>query len=189
MPPPPAPAQSGDQAGDSAALLSPKPGNAAPQPVWKELPRVRVEPLLLPAGLGTGRPAGFEPGAPAAYWIWQGPRGGWRVKTTTKQAPHHFRGRVKSTSSGVANVHPSRTEHRDRIRPTPLGWAFSFRTRGHADGFTFVTRDNGCVRFDLLTDGGPVPKRIFIGKTQHQPATGHFILCPKGRVPGEARRR
>lgn len=80
-------------------------------------------------------------------------------------------------------------ELRDRVRKTRAGWAFHFVTQAHADGLTFETRDNGCVRFDLRLDGGPLPKRIIIGDTQYSPATGHFIVCPKGRSPGDRTRK
>ena len=95
-----------------------------------------------------------------------------------------FRGRIKSTTSSVVNVHPTRTEYRDRIRRTQEGWMFSFQTRGHADGFTFMTQDQGCVRFELQRDGGPVTKRVFVGQREHEVRTGHFIVCPQGKAPG-----
>lgn len=147
-------------------------------PAWSE-----GRPTILPEGIASGRPASFRSGAPPAYWIWQGPRGGWRLRTTTQNAPHVFRGRIKSTSSTIVNVHPSRTEYRDRIRRTSDGWIFHFRTEGHADGFTFMAQDQGCVHFDLQLDGGPVTKRVFIGQAEHEIRSGHFIICPKGYKP------
>ena len=62
-------------------------------------------------------------------------------------------------------------------------WAFSFNTDGHADGFTFMTRDGGCVRFALDLDAGPLPKRVFVGRGEVQPRSGHFIVCPPGKAP------
>jgi len=122
-----------------------------------------------------------------AYWIWQGPRGGWRIKTTTKRLLHLFRGYLRGTTGAITNIHPSRTEFRDRVWRTGAGWAFSFKTMGHADGFTFMTRDNGCVGFDLQLDGGPHPQRIFVGRGQVEPPSNHFIVCPKGATPTKAR--
>lgn len=100
-----------------------------------------------------------------------------------------FRGRIKGVSGAVVNVHPSRTEHRDRVAHTSDGWMFNFRTQGHADGLTFGTQDGGCVRFDLQLDGGPVPKRVFIGAKEISPRSGHFVLCPhpKNAQPSRAR--
>lgn len=136
------------------------------------------QPEAFAPGVAEGRPAGFRPGAPAGYWIWLGPRGDWRLRTTTANAPHVFRGRIKGMTGAVVNVHPVRTEHRDRVARTNDGWMFNFRTQGHADGFTFGTQDGGCVRFDLHLDGGPVPKKVFIGQKELQPQAGHFVLCP-----------
>lgn len=134
------------------------------------------------AGVAAGRPSGFTPGALPAYWIWQGPRGGWRIRTTTKGQPHVFRGRVTPLDTVVSAMSPSRTELRDQVWKSGTSWNFSFKTAGHADGVTFNTRDNGCVKFDLQLDGGPVPKRIIVGKTQASPPTNHFILCPHGKT-------
>ncbi len=184
QPPPPPPAP-------PAKTLSqpPPPAQPAlpPQRPRQPPPRSRTRPELLPAGIGAGRPASFRPGAPAAYWIWQGPRGDWRLRTTTTRLLHAFRGHVKGTTGAVLRIQPSRTEFRDRVWKTKTGWAFSFTTMGHADGFTFATRDNGCVRFDLLIDGGPHPKRIFVGRAERSPSQGHFIVCPKGATPTRAR--
>ena len=84
----------------------------------------------------------------------------------------------------------SRTEFRDRIWKRNESFAFSFKTKSHADGFTFVSENNGCVRFDLQLDGGPEPKRIFVGSKELQPSSNHFVVCPKnapslrrGRIP------
>jgi len=136
---------------------------------------------VLPPGSGDGRPPGFKPGAPAAYWIWQGPRGRWRIRTTTKSQPDVFRGHVQGTDGAIVDVRPTSHELRDRMWQVDPGWAFSFKTAGHADGFTFATRGSGCVRFDLLVDGGPHAKRIFVGRGAISPRTNHFILCPKGK--------
>jgi len=157
------------------------------QPPKEQAPHTRGAPVQLHPGVGAGRPRGFQSGAPAAYWIWQGPRGGWRLKTTTQQMGHLFRGHIRGTTGAINQVHPSRTEFRDRVWKTKAGWAFSFKTAGHADGFTFVTSDNGCVGFDLQQDGGPHPKRIFVGKKEVEPASNHFIVCPKGATPKRAR--
>lgn len=183
----------------AAARPAPPPGGTAEkrdfvgvstlpeQPPKSEPPRSSLRAALLPAGAGAGRPRGFEPGGPAAYWIWQGPRGGWRIRTTSANAPHTFRGHLAGTTGPVTGIQPSRLELRDRIWQNDDGWAFSFRTSGHADGFTFTIPDNGCVRFDLKLDGGPLPKRIFVGARELEPGTGHFIVCPKGASPDRAR--
>jgi hypothetical protein len=151
-----------------------------------EPPSSRDRPVLLPDGIAAGRPGGFRPGAAAAYWIWQGPRGDWLVRTTTGGEPHAFRGRIHGTAGGTIDAQSLRSSRRelgDRVRASDGALVFSFDTAGHADGFTFATVGGGCVRFDLQLDGGATPKRIWIGKAQHEPASAHFIVCPKGRAP------
>jgi hypothetical protein len=194
-PPPPPPAARPGSPAPAAQPARPGVGRkAAPrrreavsraEPVMLQPARRPVKPSaqraeLMKDGIGAGRPAGFVPGAPAAYWIWQGPRGGWRVRTTTAGAAHEFRGRVHGMTGAVSNVHPSRTEFRDRVWKEGNDWAFHFSSKGHADGFTFVTRDNGCVRFDLDLGGGPGPKRVFVGRGQLSPPGGNFIVCAVG---------
>jgi hypothetical protein len=156
-----------------------------PQPVDPpdSPPSSRDRPVVLPDGIAVGRPAGFHPGAAPAYWIWQGPRGDWLVRTTTDGA-HVFRGRIHPTGNDrIDDIRASRRELGDRVTKTDDGLIFSFHTSGHADGFTFSTQAGGCLRFDLQLDGGATPKRIFIGKAQHEPASPHFIVCPKGKSP------
>jgi hypothetical protein len=173
----PAPATTG-------RLTSPPPQPLEAQPAKDVPPSSSGDPARMPEGAGTGRPPGFRPGAPAAYWIWQGPRGGWRIRTTTLGKPHVFRGRIRGATGEVTNVQPSRVEFRDRVwRERDGSWAFSMRTSAHADGLTFVTQDNGCVVFDLQLDGGPETKKIFVGRGELQPSSSFFVVCPKGMSP------
>jgi hypothetical protein len=137
-----------------------------------------VAAAVLPPGAAAGRPKSFRPGAPAAYWIWQNHRGGWFLRTTTAGAHNTFRGHIRSPKGQVMNVHPTRTVFSDRVWRTRDGWAFSFATAEHADGFSFTTSDGGCVEFDLQTDGGPQPKRIVLGKGEGQPPSNRFLACP-----------
>ena len=160
-----------------------------PQPPKQDPPASPTRATQLPAGTAAGRPRGFTPAAEAAYWIWQGPRGGWRIRTTTKSAQHVFRGRVTPIDTVISSVSPSRTEFRDRIWKSGSSWMFTFKTAGHADGFTFTTRDNGCVKFDLQIDGGPVAQRIVVGKGEVAPPSNHFVVCPHGKKPAVRRRR
>jgi hypothetical protein len=166
-------------------------GNAmgVQQPPKDEPPTSPNRPSVLPAGAADGRPAGFRPGAPPAFWIWTGPRGDWRIRTTTLDSAHLFRGRVAALTGDVIDISPSKNELADRMwkvgRPQPgepaNTWVFSFKTSTHADGFTFRTTDGGCVRFDLQLDGGPMPKRIIVGKSQLEPPTNHLVICPRGK--------
>lgn len=201
-PPPPAPARTPATAQPAAApapaaqpvaakpqptFIKPPPSMTAPaQPPKEEPPHSSGRPQVLPEGAPMGRPAGFKAGAAAAYWIWLGPRGGWRVRTTTGESSHVFRGHVHALTGPpavISSVQPTRTEFSDRIWKTKTGWAFSFKTSGHADGFSFLTRDPVCVVFDLQLDGGPEPKRVFVGREQVEPQSGFFVACPKGVTP------
>ncbi len=157
------------------------------QPAKSPPPASRSRAVLLEGDPARGRPPSFRPGADAAYWIWSGPRGSWRLRTTTKDEMHTFRGYIHGVSGDIVQIQPSRMEHADRIWPLEEGnrrtYAFSFKTNGHADGFIFSTRDEGCVRFDLQLDGGPQQKKIMIGQAELQPTSQHFIVCPKDKAP------
>jgi hypothetical protein len=165
-------------------FIKPPPAMTAPaQPPKEEPPHSSGRPQPLPEGSAMGRPPGFKAGAAAAYWIWLGPRGGWRVRTTTGDSSHVFRGHVRALTGPpavISSVQPTRTEFSDRIWKTQTGWAFSFKTSGHADGFSFLTREPVCVVFDLQLDGGPEPKRVFVGREQVEPQSGFFVACPPG---------
>ncbi len=167
-----------------AALAAPT-GEDPPTAEFEPPPPTRTRAELLPEDAARGRPPGFGPGAPAAYWIWQGPRGGWRLRITTAGERQVFQGRLKGTSSPIEHVRAYPNELRNRVRPSSNGWAFSFATLGHAHGFSFRVRDGGCVHFDLKTDARPKPQRIFVGSRKIEPRTGHFIACPAGRKPSK----
>lgn len=162
--------------------------SVAVQPRKEEPPRTTARAQQLPPGVGTGRPRGFRPDAHAAYWIWQGPRGHWRLRTTSQDHEHVFRGYIHPVETKIGDIQPSRTEFRDRIWKRDESWAFSFKTKSHADGFTFAAEGNGCVRFDLQLDGGPERKRIFVGAREYQPASNHFVVCPKNAPSLKPRR-
>jgi hypothetical protein len=120
----------------------------------------------------------MHPGAPAAYWIWADPNGMWHLRTTTAGSPHRFRGRIAGATGAIVDVRPSRLDFGDRLRSGPRGVGFDFHTRGHIDGVDFRPADNGCVRFALFIDGGPHPKRIFVGAQGVEPPHAHFAACP-----------
>ena len=181
-PTPPAKVNANSDKPRPAPAASPKP--TLPRvtlPARQDPPRSRTKAHKLRDGIGEGRPAGFTMGADPAFWIWQGPRGAWRVRTTTKSEQHLFQGHVQGVTGTLVRVRHARNELRDHIWGKGRGRSFSFRTNGHADGFIFSTDDNGCARFDLLLDGAPKPSQIFIGRGQVNPSSGHFILCPRGR--------
>lgn len=189
-PPPPAPAAAPTAVSNQSSFALALP----PQPAKEAPPASPVRAQLLPDGTGAGRPPGFRPDAPPAYWIWQGPRGNWRVRTTTQRRAHTFRGVIHGVQGPIVRMQPSRNVFRDRVWPVDRtggvnrAWAFSFATNDHADGFIFAAEGNGCVRFDLKTDGGTTPIKIFVGPKQIEPVGGHFTVCPRGVQPGQAPR-
>ncbi|MEM1032819.1 MAG: hypothetical protein AAF928_22125 [Myxococcota bacterium] len=149
-------------------------------------------------GTCAGRPAGFRPDAAPAFWIWQGPRGNWRVRTTNGGGAKTFRGLIHGVSGPIVAMRPSRDALRERVwvvDRTPgdnRSWAFSFASDIHADGFIFAAEGNGCVRFDLKditdapgasgTDAAARPV-VYLGARQVRPRNGHFMVCPRGVSP------
>ncbi|MCC6527730.1 MAG: hypothetical protein IT373_34105 [Polyangiaceae bacterium] len=162
-------------------LLAPVP--TATGALFEPPPPPSGRPELLPAGLPLGRPPAFAPEAAAGYWLWQGPRGSWMLRTTTGGESHAFSGSVAGTSGAIGDVGPTSAALAERIRRTDAGWEFSFHTAGHADGFTFSVQGGGCVRLDLRLDGAPAVHHVFVGSAQLQPRSAHFIVCPRGQVP------
>jgi len=73
----------------------------------------------------------------------------------------------------------------DGIERASVPWADQIRDRvrhrrgeREMDGLDFRTSDGGCVRLQLLLDGGPHPKRVFVGAKMLEPPHAHFQLCP-----------
>jgi hypothetical protein len=132
-----------------------------------------------------GQPRSMQPGAPAAYYIWTDPQGGWHLRTTTGGQQHVFRGRVAGQTAPITNVTPSRMEFQDRLRVSPRGTvAFAFATQGAVDGFDFRADNNACVTFNLDLAGGPTPRRIVVGAQEIAVNTPNFQVCnPAPRGP------
>jgi hypothetical protein len=162
------------EADDPAPVATPLP---AQEPL--DEPPETTTPAERLGSIAKGKPAGMDPGAPAAFWIWRADSGVWKVRTTTAKQPHTFRGRVQGVTAPIGAIRASRNELHDRVARAPNGSVFfKFTTNGNVDGFDFRVRDNACVRFDLKLDGGAVPKRIHIGSQQVEPKSNHFELCP-----------
>ena len=114
---------------DYKKRVPPKPTLVA-QPPRTAPRRSTTRPAQLPAGIGEGRPDGFRPGAPAAYWIWQGPRGQWRVRTTTAKALRHFRGHVVGVTSGSVDFPPPASSCETNCGATHQAGRFPSRRKG-----------------------------------------------------------
>lgn len=138
----------------------------------------QAEIPVLSASLAEDRPAGFQEGAPAAFWIWRKGAEGWRVRTTTAGKEHHFRGRIEVTRGGpLTDLKPNRVELSDRVNGNPSGAAFDFKTAGYQDGVDFKVDAGACIKFSLEIDDKHPTERIFIGGTQRNPPDHTFILC------------
>ena len=133
----------------------------------------------VPPHRALGEPRAMKEKAPAAWWIWADEAGGWHVRTTTATSAHRFRGRIKSATGFITDVAPTKDALKDRIKDTHQhGLLVDFQTDRDMDGLDFRTSDGGCVRLHLLLDGGPHPKRVFVGESMLEPPHAHFQLCP-----------
>lgn len=136
-------------------------------------------PVQMAAGLADGKPPRLRPSAAMAYWVWQGTKGDWHLRSTTAQQLHRFQGRIRPREgASLNNVKATRLEWGDRVRVQGQDIVFDFSTQGGEDGFDFTLSGNACVEMDLRIDGAAHPKLVVIGKTEQAPAAGHFIVCP-----------
>src|SRR5262249_55863743 len=94
-------------------------------------------------GNADGRPAGFQSGAPEAYWIWR--EGAlWHLRTTTKSQTHKFTGWV--AADGLSSVMASKLEVADKVHVQNKMMHFEFTTGGAEDGLDFKSGADECVR-------------------------------------------
>ena len=159
---------------------TPAPTSAATQAGPPEAPPEPDKPFHeVPPHEALGEPRAMREGAPAAWWIWVDEAGLWHLRTTTASSAHRFRGRIKSATGFVTDAAPTRDILKDRITDTHQhGLLVDFHTEREMDGLDFRTSDGGCVRLQLLLDGGPHPKRVFVGAKMLEPPHAHFQLCP-----------
>ncbi len=138
-----------------------------------------ASPSQMAAGLADGRPARLKPSAAMSYWVWQGAKGDWHLRSTTSQQLHRFQGRIRPLEgASLGNLKATRLEWGDRMRLQGKDIVFDFSTQGGEDGFDFTLNGNACVEMDLRIDGTAHPKLIVIGKSEQAPASSHFIACP-----------
>jgi hypothetical protein len=147
-----------------------KPPEAPPEP---EKPFLEIPPHQ-----AIGEPRAMKDKAPAAWWVWMDESGLWHVRTTTASGAHRFRGKIKAATGFVTDVAPTKEALKSRIQDNHHGLVVDFQTDREMDGLDFRTSDGGCVRLNLLVDGGPHPKRVFVGEKMMEPPHAHFQLCP-----------
>jgi hypothetical protein len=128
-----------------------------------------------------GKPDNFEPGKPAAYFVWHD-RDGWHLRTTTARKLHRFRGTIEVDSGEITELlnHNSEARGPDWARRSrdKKKVTFDLKTDGQADGLNFKVSDNAeTVTFSLNVDEGGAPtKRIFVGAQGRPPEASEFTL-------------
>ena len=133
----------------------------------------------VPPHAALGEPRGIKERAPAGWWVWADEGGVWHVRTTTAAGAHRFRGRIRSATGFVTDIVPTKAALKEAIKDTHQhGVLVDFHTDREMDGLDFRTSDGGCIRLQLLLDGGPHPKRVFVGEKMLEPPHAHFQLCP-----------
>jgi len=110
-----------------------------------------------------GKPATFEKGGRAGYYVWHDSRG-WHLRTTTPQrSPHPFTGTIVS-SGDIKLVRQFRDEGRDAVTVRGNTLRIKFVTYAGVDGVDFKA---GCTRslsFSLKAyDRLVSPSRIWFG--------------------------
>ena len=96
-----------------------------------------------------------EPTEEAVRLDWRVAKG--RSKRLEAGAPH-----------GVWIWHDGRNWHLVRV---------DFTTNGHADGFDFRVRGDGCIRFAIRVDDEESGAFVKLGEKATQPQSWHFRLC------------
>ncbi len=136
-------------------------------------------PAQMASGLADGKPPRLRPNAAMAYWIWQGAKGDWHLRSTTQKQSHRFQGRIRpQEGASLGNLTPTRLERGDRMRLQDQDILFDFTTQGGEDGFDFTLNGSACVEMNLRIDGAAHPRLVVIGKTEQAPAAARFLVCP-----------
>lgn len=110
-----------------------------------------------------GKPASFEPGGAAGYYVWHDLYG-WHLRTTTPvKTPHSFTGKIVSNDA-VKLVRRFHDEGRDTVTVSGKEISFSFVTYNGVDGIDFKVGCTEAVTFLLKAGGRYVPAtRIWLG--------------------------
>jgi hypothetical protein len=163
----------------AGCIIQTAPATASAQPGKMEaIDLDGASPIQMAAGLADGKPARLKPSAALSYWVWQGARRDWHVRSTSHQL-HRFQGRLRPLQgASLSHLKATRLEWGDRMRLQGKDIVFDFSTEGGEDGFDFTLNGDACVEMDLRIDGTAHPKLIVIGKGEQAPAASHFIACP-----------
>jgi hypothetical protein len=125
-----------------------------------------------------GKPATFEQGGRAGYYVWHDSRG-WHLRTTTPQrSPHPFTGTIVS-SGDIKLVRQFRDEGRDTVTVSGNKLTFKFVTYAGVDGVDFKVGCTESLSFSLKAyDRLVSPSRIWLGArgaARSNPFTVHRV--------------
>jgi hypothetical protein len=127
----------------------------------------------------TGRPDGplaAKLGVKSArYFVWYDKQG-WHLRTTAS-GTRRFHGTMRVTDGTIASCisvglkgDGKKSQDAWRVDPKRVELAFDFRTSTHSDGLDIrIDGDDANLEFDLLIDGQPKPRAVFLGKKQQNP--------------------
>lgn len=130
-----------------------------------------------------GKPAKYEAGNAASYYVWRD-RQGWHLRTTTKARKRTFQGavRVLGGEFGVVNTDglEARGDKADcwKLSDDRKELTFNLQTEKAFDGFDFRLMGGATrVEFSLKLDGEEIKtERIFIGAAGGHPEATDFSL-------------
>lgn len=148
------------------------------QPPMQVVEIENTVPVQLAAGLADGKPPHLRPDAGMNYWVWQGPRNAWHVRTTTNKK-RRFQGRIRPLQgAAITSLKATQNESGDRVRRAGGDIVFDVTTKANEDGFDFGVKGDGCLEMDLRIQNESHPGMIKIGATEETPQSSHIIVCP-----------
>jgi hypothetical protein len=111
----------------------------------------------------------------ARYYVWYDKQG-WHLRTTAG-GTRRFHGTMRVTDGTIASCisvglkgDGKKSQDAWRVEPKRKELAFDFRTSTHSDGLDIrIDGDDAELEFNLLIDGQPKPRAVFLGKKQHNP--------------------
>jgi hypothetical protein len=127
----------------------------------------------------TGRPEGplaAKLGVKSArYFVWYDKQG-WHLRTTAG-GTRRFHGSMRVTDGTIASCisvglkgDGKKSQDAWRVDPKRVELAFDFRTSTHSDGLDIrIDGDDAELELNLLIDGQPKPRAVFLGKKQQNP--------------------
>ncbi len=127
----------------------------------------------------TGRPEGplaAKLGVKSArYFVWYDKQG-WHLHTTAG-GTRRFHGTMKVTDGTIASCisvglkgDGKKSQDAWRVEPQRKALEFDFRTSTASDGLDIrIDGDDAELEFNLLIDGQPKPRAVFLGKKQQNP--------------------